>query len=149
METMQYPLIDRELLSSLRLVHAGYNSIVILLFFYHATLGFSIRRARRAGAPLPYPKIKRHRKAGPVFAVMGLLGFFIGFSLVLLDTGNLLEYPLHFIVGLLIVLCLVSTFVISRKIKAGPEFRTPHFILGIALLCLYCIEAFLGLGVLL
>jgi hypothetical protein len=53
-------------------------------------------------------------------------------------------------VGCLIVLCLVTTVVLSRNIK-GPDspYRTPHFILGIAILCLYLIEVVLGIGVLL
>jgi len=52
-------------------------------------------------------------------------------------------------VGCTIVLCLLSTFLISRKIK-GPDssYRTPHFVLGITILCLYLAEVFLGIGVL-
>lgn len=146
---MQYPLIDRPLLASLRLVHGSYNSLVMLLFFYHGWLGITIRRARKSKAPLPFAVIKRHRKTGPVLAIMGGLGFLIGLTLILLDTGNVLEYPSHFLVGCTIVLCLLSTFLISRKIK-GPDspYRTPHFVLGIAILCLYLIEVFLGIGVL-
>jgi hypothetical protein len=146
---MQYPLIDRQLLASLRLVHGSYNSLVMLLFFYHGWLGITIRRARKSKAPLLFAVIKRHRKTGPVLAIMGGLGFLIGLTLILLDTGNVLEYPSHFLVGCTIVLCLLSTFLISRKIK-GPDspYRTPHFVLGIAILCLYLIEVFLGIGVL-
>jgi hypothetical protein len=146
---MQYPLIDRQLLASLRLVHGSYNSLVVVLFFYHGWLGITIRRARKAKAPLPFAAIKRHRKTGPLLAVMGGLGFLIGLTLILLDTGNVLEYPSHFLVGCTIVLCLLSTVLISRKIK-GPDspYRTPHFVLGITILCLYLIEVFLGIGVL-
>lgn len=145
---MQYPLVDRQLLSSLRLAHGSYNSIVMLLFFYHGWLGFTIRRARKSKAPLPFAAIKRHRKIGPVLAFMGGFGFLIGLTLILLHTGNVLEYPPHFLVGCTIVLCLLSTFLISRKIK-GPDspYRTPHFVLGIAILCLYLIQVFLGIGV--
>jgi hypothetical protein len=147
---MQYPLIDKHLLSSLRLVHGGFNSFVMVLFFYHAHLGMAIRRARKANAPLPFPVIKRHRKGGPVLAGLGIVGFFIGFTLVMLDSGRVLAFPAHFLVGCAIVLCLITTFVLSRKIK-GPNspYRTPHFTLGIAILCLYLTEAVLGLGVLL
>jgi Protein of unknown function (DUF4079) len=147
---MQYPLIDRQLLSNLRLVHGAFNTVVLLLFLYHGRLGFSIRRARRSHAPLPFPAIKRHRKMGPVLTILGGLGFCIGLTLVLLDTGNILEYPAHLFVGTVILILLVTTFLISRKIK-GPDspLRTPHFILGIAILCLYLIEVFLGIGVLL
>lgn len=145
---MQYPLVDKQLLSSLRLVHGSYNSLVTLLFFYHGWLGITIRRARMSKAPLPFAAIKRHRKTGPALTIMGGIGFLIGFTLILLDTGNVLQYPPHFLVGCTIVLCLLSTFLISRKIK-GPDspYRTPHFVLGIAILCLYLIQVFLGIGV--
>jgi hypothetical protein len=146
---MQYPLINRQLLSSLRLVHGSYNSFVMLLFFYHGWLGISIRRARKSKAPLPFGAIKRHRKTGPVLVIMGVLGFLIGFTLTMLDSGNVLQFPPHFLVGCTIVLCLFSTFIISRKIK-GPDspYRTPHFVLGLTILCLYLIQVFLGIGVL-
>ena len=80
---------------------------------------------------------------------MGVLGFFIGFTLVVLDSGNVLQFPAHFLVGCTIVLCLLSTFLVSRNIK-GPDspYRTPHFVIGIAILCLYLVEVFIGLGVL-
>jgi hypothetical protein len=80
---------------------------------------------------------------------MGALGFCIGFTLVLLHTGKILEYPPHLFTGLAIVVLLVTTWVVSRRIK-GPDspFRAPHFILGCAILCLYVVEVFLGIGVL-
>jgi hypothetical protein len=147
---MHYPLIDRHLLSSLRFVHGGFNTFVTAMFFYHAHLGVAIRRARRARGPLPFPLIKRHRRGGPVLAALGLIGFCIGFTLVMLDSGRALEFPLHFLVGCTIVLCLITTFVISRKIKGTDSpYRTPHFYLGIAILCLYLSEVVLGLGILL
>ena len=146
---MQYPLIDRELLAYLRLVHASFNSGMMLLFFYHGWLGITIRRARKAKGPLPFPAIKRHRMMGPVLALLGVFGFFIGFTLVLLHTGRILEYPPHLFTGLAIVILLITTWVVSRKIK-GPDspFRTPHLVIGIVILCLYLVEAFLGIGVL-
>ena len=146
---MQYPLVNRQLLPSLRLVHGSYNSLVMLLFFYHGWLGITIRRARKSNGRLPFAVIKRHRKTGPALAIMGGFGFLIGLTLTLLDSGNILQFPAHFMVGCTIVLCLLSTFLISRKIK-GPDspYRTPHFVLGITILCLYLIQVFLGIGVL-
>ncbi len=146
---MQYPLVNRQLLPSLRLVHGSYNSLVMLLFFYHGWLGITIRRARKSKGHLPFAVIKRHRKTGPALAIMGGFGFLIGLTLTLLDSGNILQFPAHFMVGCTIVLCLLSTFLISRKIK-GPDspYRTPHFVLGITILCLYLIQVFLGIGVL-
>ena len=146
---MQYPLIGKQWLLSLRLVHAFYNGCVLLLFLYHGWLGSKIRRARRAKAPLPFAAIKRHRKTGPILVILSVTGFFIGFTLVLLHTGNVLEYPPHFFTGLVVAILLATTWRVSRKIK-GPDspYRTPHFIVGILILCLYLAEGVLGLGIL-
>ena len=147
---MQYPLIDRHTLSYLRLVHAFYNSSVMVLFFYHGWMGVTIRRLRKAGGPLPFPVIRRHRKFGPPLVILGIIGFFIGFTLVLIDTGRVLEYPPHLFTGLAIAVLLPVIFAVTRKIK-GPDspYRNPHFMLGVLLLFLYVIEVFLGVGVLL
>jgi hypothetical protein len=147
---MEYPLIDKQLLSWLRLMHGAFNSAVMLLFFYQGWLGITIRRARESRGPLPFSVIKRHRTLGPVLAVLAGLGFLAGLTLVLLNTGNVLEYPPHFSAGLVLVVLIIAAYKISRNIK-GPDspYRTPHFILGIAVLCLYLVQVFLGIGVLL
>jgi len=147
---MQHSLISAHLLSKLRLFHGTYNTTVMLLFFYHGWLGIAIRRKRKAKAPLPFPIIKRHRKGGPVLTLLGVFGFFIGLTLVLLDTRNILQFPPHLFTGLTLVILLLVTYFLSHKIK-GPDspYRTPHFTIGIIILCLYLIEVFLGLGVLL
>ena len=143
-------LIDKEILSWLRLGHGLYNSAVILLFFYQARLGLRIRKARKVKAPVPVNAVRRHRKMGPVLTVLGISGFFIGLTLVTLDERNYLEYWHHLFTGLAIVLLLLATYRVSKKI-AGPDspHRTPHFAIGVVILCLYLIEAFLGVGILL
>lgn len=147
---MEYPLISRDLLVDLRLVHGLFNLSVALMFFYTARLGWKIRQARRGGAPLPLATVKRHRRLGPILAPLGGLGFVAGLTLVLLDTGNVLKYPAHLLVGATIVALLLATFLVSRKIKgpAAPQ-RDLHFRLGLGILALYVVEVFLGLGVLL
>jgi len=147
---MEYPLIDPQLLANLRLVHGLFNFSVLLLFCYTARFGLQIRKARRTNAPLPLAAVKRHRKLGPIFAVLGGLGFGSGLTLAVLDTGNILKYPAHFLAGLTIVTLLFTTFLVSRKIKGqnSPQ-RDLHFRLGVGILCLYVVGAFLGLGVLL
>jgi len=77
-------MIDRPLLSDLRLMHGIYNSCMMLLFSYQGWLGFRIRRAVRARALLPVLVIRRHRKAGLVLVLMGGAGFFTGLSIVVL-----------------------------------------------------------------
>jgi hypothetical protein len=147
---MQFPLVSDELLANLRLVHGLFNSTVMLLFFYHARNGLLIRRARRANAPLPILAIKRHRRMGPLLALLGAGGFAAGLTLVIVDTGKILRYPLHFFVGVTILLMLFLTYRLSRKI-VGPDApqRDLHFLLGIIILVLYLVNVVLGVGVLL
>jgi hypothetical protein len=146
---MHDPLIDRYLLSQLRLVHGAFNVCVMVSLFYHGWQGLLIRRARTAKAPLPFPVIRRHRKMGPFLTAAGILGFSAGIALVLADSGRVLEYPPHLFFGILIAILLITTFSISRKIKGQESpLRTPHALIGIAILCLYVVEVFLGLGVL-
>lgn len=146
---MPYPLLDPALLSKLRLGHALFNSTVLLCFFYHGTLGLTIRRARNQQAALPLRQLKRHRKLGPVLTILGLLGFTVGSTITLLRTSRILEYPPHLFTGVAIVALLIATFWISRKITGrNPAYRDLHFALGIAILGLYLLQAFLGVGLL-
>lgn len=142
--------INKELIPWLRLGHGLYNSLVILAFFYQARLGVVIRRARKANAPLPLTAIRRHRKMGPILATMGVIGFFIGLTVVTLGDRLYLEHWHHLFTGLAIVLLLIYTYTLSKRIK-GPDVpvRNLHLGVGIAILCLYLFEAFLGIGILL
>lgn len=147
---MTYPLIDSLLLSNLRLVHGGFNFSIWLLFLYQGWLGLTIRRARLSGAPLPLPRIRRHRQFGPLLALLGGGGFLVGLTLAFIETGNLLKYPPHLFAGVLIVTLLWGTYLVSRKIQGrDPAWRTMHYRLGIAILCLYVVGIFLGIGILL
>lgn len=147
---MPDPLSTKAFLVNPRLAHAAYNSTLLLLLLYHAWLGLAIRRARQQSAPLPKLPIKRHRQLGPMLAIMVLFGFSSGLLLVLLDTGNFMQFPLHFLVGTMIVLLLFATYLVSRKIRVQETaYRDLHFALGIIILGLYLIEMFLGLTVLL
>ena len=147
---MEYPLISRELLAGLRLAHGTFNFALVVMFGYTARLGWMIRQARKDSAPWPLAAMRRHRQLGPILAPLGGLGFAAGIILVLLDTGNILKYPTHLLVGATIVSLLLATFLVSRKIRgANNPFRDIHFRLGIAILAFYLVEVFLGLGVLL
>lgn len=138
--------MSKELILYLKLLHGGFNSLVIMLFVYQGILGLKIRRSETK----PVHIVRRHRKTGPIIAVLGALGFIAGMTVVFLDTGRILKYPYHFIVGLIIVSLIFTTYLISKKIKGpDPYWRNRHFALGILIICLYFIQAFLGLGVLL
>ncbi|NTV14899.1 MAG: DUF4079 family protein [Desulfobulbaceae bacterium] len=147
---MDYPLISREILAGLRLGHGIYNFAVLGGLCYIARLGWAIRQARKHSTPLPLVAVRRHRRLGPILAPLGGLGFVAGLILVWLDTGNILKYPAHLLVGAAIVSLLLATVLVSRKIR-GPNSqpRDTHFRLGIAILGLYLLEVFLGFGVLL
>jgi hypothetical protein len=133
----------------LRIVHGLFNAFVAVLFFYQGWLGLTIRRARRSQASIPLGAVRRHRKTGPVLASLGGLGFLVGLILAIIDTGRILFYPLHLFIGLTIVVFLIGTFLISRRIKRlDSPYRTPHYILGICILLLYVFQSFLGLGIL-
>lgn len=143
-------MIEKELLAYLKYAHGLYNTTVMLLFFHQGWVGMTIRRQRLGEGDVSLTSRKRHRRTGPVLALMGVLGFIAGLTLVMVDEGNLLKYPLHLFVGSAIILLIVATYRVSRHIKGlDAPFRTPHFILGVTLLVLYLIEVFLGLGIVL
>ncbi len=146
---MEYPLIGKELLADLRLVHGIYNLSVFLLFLYQGRLGLKIRRARRAKAPLPFPAIKRHRSAGPVLAGLALFGYASGIVLVLLHTGKLLEYPPHLLAGSLVIVTLSVAVLLSRRIKGqDSSYRSRHTAAALILIVLFFAQVLLGIGVL-
>ena len=143
-------MVDKQFIAYFKLAHGFFNVSMMALFVYQGWMGYLIRSARTAGQALPIDAVRRHRKAGPVFALWGALGFAAGIIMVLLDKGRILEYPLHFFVGLSIVLCICGVYVISRRIKGpDPQFRNIHFGLGLLLLTLYVVQVLLGLGILL
>ncbi len=138
-----------EYLDVLKILHGSYNTLVMFLFFYQGFIGWKIRRERIQGKTRDFSLIRKHRKAGPIFAILGILGFFFGLVLVFIDKGHLLQYPLHFVTGFLLVSLIVVVYFISRKIKANQSpLRTPHFVMGLSLIVIYILQVFIGLDVL-
>ena len=132
----------------LALGHGIFNFTVAMLFFYQGWLGFAIWKARSNRAPLHRVAVRRHRKAGPILAMLGMIGFCAGAFIVLIDKGKLVEYPLHFLMGLVIVLCVGTTYCLSRRISpVNSAARTLHRAIGIMILCFYPIQLLLGLGI--
>jgi len=142
-------MIDKEVISYLKPAHGSYNMLIALLFVYQGILGLKIRRQRLKGQQ-QFTIIKRHRRLGPFLVLLGLSGFFAGLILVYLDTGRFIKYPFHFATGSTIALSIITAFFISRKIRGRDSlWRDVHFMLGIFILCLYIMQVFLGLGILL
>lgn len=144
------PQALRLMIPWLALGHGLFNALVLLFFCYQGWLGHVVRRQRLAGAPAPVPVVRRHRRFGPRLVVLGWVGFAAGLAIVLVDKGRVVAHPLHFSLGLAIVLTQGGAWAASRTIKGrGPEGRGRHRRLGILLLCLYPVQAVVGLGILL
>lgn len=121
----------------------------MFLFIYQFWLGLRIRKDRNAGVRA-FDMIKRHRRLGPVLALLGVAGFFIGTIVMYLDKGRILKYPLHFFTGAVIVFCIAAAYFFAGKIKGTEQtWRDFHFVTGIVLVCLYLFQVVLGLGILL
>ena len=133
-----------------KILHGVYNILIMLLFFYQGWLGLKIRRGRKAGGARDFAVIRKHRKTGPLLALLGILGFLAGLSLVVIDKGHFIEFPLHFTVGLILACLISAVYILSKKIKGSDSpLRNPHIILGIILIGLYLVQSFVGLDVLL
>jgi hypothetical protein len=142
-------MIDKEFIAYFKVAHGFFNLCMMSLFCFQAWMGFLIRQARTSGVPAPLDAVRRHRKAGPVFALWGVLGFIAGMTVVAVDKGRVFEYPLHFLTGLFIALCIGGVYIFSRRIKGpDPAVRNIHFGLGLLLLALYVVQVFLGLAIL-
>jgi hypothetical protein len=143
-------MIAREWIDLLRILHGAYNALIALAFLYQGWIGLKIRKARGSGGAKDFDVIKRHRGNGPVLALLGILGYVAGVTLITINKGHFFQYRVHHLVGLSIVILLATTFLVSRKIK-GPvsPWRTPHFLLGLAILGAYLVQLFLGLNILL
>ena len=143
-------MLDKEFIAYFKVAHGFFNLCMMSLFCFQGWMGFLIRQARTSGAPAPLDAIRRHRKFGPVFALWGVLGFVAGVIVVSLDKGRVFEYPLHFLTGLSIALCIGVVYAVSRRIKGpDPSYRNIHFGLGLLLLALYVVQVMLGLSILL
>ena len=143
-------MIAREWIDLLRVLHGAYNATVFCALLYQGWLGLKIRMARKAVDDKDLGAIRRHRGNGPVLGFLGILGYLAGAMLIYIDKGHLFEYGVHHLLGLSIAILLATTFLISRRIK-GPDspWRTPHFLLGMAIIGAYIIQLFLGLDILL
>jgi hypothetical protein len=142
-------MISGEYMDYLKVLHGSFNAIVGFLFLYQGSLGLKIRKERKSGGRRNVMVVKRHRTGGPIFAALGVAGYLAGVVLVYLDKGHLVEYPSHLITGSAIALLIMTTFIISRKIKGTESpWRIPHFVIGLCILFLYLLQIYIGLDIL-
>jgi hypothetical protein len=143
-------MIAGEWIDLLRVLHGAYNALVALAFLYQGWFGLKIRKAGKARGARDFGAIRKHRTYGPVLTLLGILGYAAGAMLITIDKGHVFEYPVHHLAGLAIVILLAAAFLFSRMIKGpGSPWRTPHFLLGLAILVAYLVQLFLGLNILL
>ncbi len=143
-------MIDKALIDYLKIMHGSYNFIVALFFAYHGLLGWKIRRERKTGGARDFKIIKRHRTGGPIFILLGLLGYLTGLALVYIDKGHLLEYPRHLLVGSLMVFLMALAFFTAGRIKGNESsWRAAHFVIGLIILHLFGIQVSIGLNIIL
>lgn len=141
-------MIDKVLADYLKIFHGSYNAIMALFFIHLGSLGWRIRKERKVGGKRDFQVIKKHRTRGPVYALLGILGYVAGVVLVYLDKGNLLEYPRHLTVGAFLVLLILTNYTIAKRIKgATSSWRTPHFMIGLFIILFYLIQIFVGLDI--
>ena len=143
-------MISQQIVEYLKLTHGLYNTLVMLLFIHQGWLGLKIRQGKGANIPKDFTVIKRHRDRGPALVLMGLMGYMAGNILVYVDKGQIIQFPAHFIIGSSVSFLLIATFFISRKIKGpGSLWRNIHYFTGLGIICLYLLQVFLGLNILL
>jgi len=142
-------MLNSQIIVYLKLLHAVYNFMMMFFFLRQGRLGFQIRKGRLAGSP-PFHLIKRHRSHGSILAFMGVFGFFSGMILVGLDSGELLKYYYHYLVGVSLASLIITTFVVSRQIKGlSSGWRNIHLAIGLLIIFFYVGQIILGLNVLL
>ncbi|MFZ5907380.1 MAG: DUF4079 family protein [Nitrospirota bacterium] len=130
-------------------LHGAYNVTVFIFLLFQARTGFVIRKGRTLGIPPGVESVRRHRKSGLALVPAGTLGFFAGLFLAW-EAGHIAEHPAHFAFGLLIVLLLMLTLLVSRKIRGrDSRWRTLHAVLGILIICSYTVQIILGLDIVL
>ena len=146
--------MDAQHVALVKYLHGTFNSLVFLLCCLQGYWGLTIRRARVAGkGPVPQ-SIRRHRKVGPFFALLGLLGVIggltLGYFLHRVPVVYNLYVSIHLLLAFCIAILIILTFFSSRKIKnVRSIWRSYHALLGACLICFYSAQVMLGLAILL
>lgn len=139
----------QELVPVLQVGHGLFNAALLAAFLAQGRLGWRIRRGRVSGFAMDVLALKRHRRRGPILALLLGVGYLAGTVTALVHKGRWAPYPLHLAVGTLLIALVVATVVVSKRIQspASPA-RTTHFLLGIVVLGVFFAQALLGLAVL-
>lgn len=139
----------QEFVPVLQVGHGLFNAALLAAFLAQGWLGWRIRRGRAAGFATDILALKRHRRQGPILALLLGVGYLAGVSTAFVHKGRWVPHPLHFAAGTLLIALVAATVVVSKRIQ-GPATpaRTTHFLLGIVVLGVFFTQALLGLAVL-
>jgi hypothetical protein len=141
-------MVSDRLVAALQIAHVFANSALLLAFAYQGLLGWRIRSRRVAGVLQDFSVVRRHRALGPILATLLPIGYLVGLITAYLHKGLWVRYPGHLAAGTVLLVVVGSAVLVSKKIR-GPQspWRTPHFELGLLLLCTYLIQVYLGLNI--
>jgi hypothetical protein len=143
-------MVSDRVVSALQLAHVFFNSALFCAVAYQGRLGWRIRRRRVAGVLQDFSVVKRHRALGPILATLLPFGYLAGLITAYLHKGLWVRYPGHLVGGTVLLAVVFSAFLVSKRIRgAQSPWRTPHFALGLLLLCAFLVQIYLGLNVLL
>ena len=141
-------MVSDSVVSTLQLAHVFVNSALFFGIAYQGLLGWRIRHRRVAGVLQDFSVVKRHRALGPVLATLLPMGYLAGLITAYLHKGLWVPYTGHFAVGTVLLAVVGTTVLVSRRIRgAQSPWRTPHFALGLLLLCTFLVQIFLGLNI--
>ena len=141
-------MVPDKVVSTLQLAHVFANGALFFAFAYQGLLGWRIRHRRVAGVLQDFSVVKRHRAQGPILATLLPIGYLVGLITVYLRKGLWVRYPGHLAAGTVLLVVVCSTVLVSRRISgAQSSWRTPHFELGLLLLCTFLIQIYLGLNI--
>ena len=141
-------MISDGAVSALQLTHVLFNSVLFFALAFQGVLGWRIRKKRVAGVLQDFSMVKRHRALGPILAILLPIGYLAGLFTAYLHKGLWVRYPGHLAVGTVLVAIVCSIYLVSKRIRgAQSPWRTPHFALGLLLLCSFLVQIYLGLNI--
>ena len=141
-------MVSDGVISTLQLAHVSVNGALFFALVYQGRLGWRIRRRRVAGVLQDFNVVKRHRALGPILATLLPMGYLAGLITAYLHKGIWVRYPGHLAVGTVLLVVVSTTVLVSRRIRgAQSPWRTPHFALGVLLLCTFLVQIYLGLNI--
>lgn len=142
--------MTREMVPYLQAAHALFGGLLLVAFVYQGGIGWRNRRQRIVGGRPDFTLVRRHRALGPVLALLVPVAYVAGVVTAVIDHGDWYFYPLHLLVGTVLLISLGATVLVSRSIRGlDTPWRERHYLLALATLLLFFVQALVGLAALL